>query len=253
MIAAASRFPTAPRILVADDDEGVRAGLAANLEVEGYQVTEAADGGEALSLIQQQRFDLVISDVVMPVANGVDVLKGLKHTSPETPLVLISAFVSESMVTTAVNEGLYTMLYKPVGVSEVLRIVARALARRALLVVDDAEPYLASLAASLRSLGMIVEATTNGQSAVAFAENNAVDVCILDLVMSSPDGVETCHELKRIDRDMDIIAITGSSDPEIVRRITRQGVAVCLRKPFEIKDLLTAIVKTRSASIARKT
>ncbi|HEV8245492.1 MAG TPA: response regulator, partial [Polyangiaceae bacterium] len=241
------------KILVADDDDGVRAGLAANLEVEGYQVVEAVDGGQALALIREQRFDLVISDVVMPVANGVEVLEYLKLESPETPLVLISAFVSETMVSRAVSRGLYTMLYKPVGMGDVLRIVDRALARRALLIVDDAEPYLASLSAALRSVGMLVEAAADGPSALAYAGQNRVDVCILDLVMSAPDGVETCQALRSIDRDMDIIAITGSSDPELVRRITRHGVAACLRKPFEINDLLSAIVKARGASSGRTT
>jgi two-component system response regulator HydG len=66
----------------------VRISLAANLELEGYQVTEAADGGEALKLIEETEFDLVISDVVMPVATGVEVLRGLKRLRPDIPFDL---------------------------------------------------------------------------------------------------------------------------------------------------------------------
>ncbi|MEP7052572.1 MAG: response regulator, partial [Pseudomonadota bacterium] len=70
---SSSTVPTAarylrPKILVADDDDGVRAGLVANLELEGYSVSEARDGAEAMWLLGGQTFDLVVSDVVMPVA-----------------------------------------------------------------------------------------------------------------------------------------------------------------------------------------
>jgi two-component system, NtrC family, response regulator HydG len=243
---------TGRRILVADDDESVRMGLVANLELEGYSVTEACDGAQALQLLDAQNFDLVISDVVMPQANGVDVLRGLKMKNPATPLVLISAFVSETMVSEAIDEGLYTMLYKPVAMNEVLRVVGRALSRRTMLLVDDAQPYLSGLAASLTAAGHEVQAFSDGASAVNFVRHNAVDVCVLDLMMTPSDGVEICQQLRAIDRDVDIIAITGSSDPELVRRISRQGVATCLRKPFEIRDLLGALVKTRSSSLRKR-
>ncbi|HEY3494104.1 MAG TPA: response regulator [Polyangiaceae bacterium] len=236
----------APRILVADDDGGVRTSLAANLQLEGYDVVEASDGKHALALLREQTFDLVLSDVVMPEVNGVEVLKGAKALSPQTPVVLISAFVSESLVNTAVAEGLYAMLYKPVGIPQVLRIVVRALTRRALLVVDDAAPYLESLAASLRSLGIVVETALDGQQALEYARQNGVDACVLDLMLPAPGGIEICRDLRKLDREMDIIGITGSSDPALLRSITREGVPVCLRKPFEVRDLLFALVKARS-------
>lgn len=236
----------APRILVADDDGGVRTSLAANLQVEGYDVVEASDGRHALELIREQAFDLVLSDVVMPDVNGVEVLKGVKALSPRTPVVLISAFVSESLVTTAVGEGLYAMLYKPVGIPQVLRIVVRALTRRALLVVDDAEPYLQSLAASLRALGLVVETALDGDQALEYARQNGVDACVLDLMLPPPGGIEVCRGLRQLDREMDIIGITGSSDPALLRGITREGVPICLRKPFDVRDLLFALVKARS-------
>jgi two-component system response regulator HydG len=237
-----------PRILVADDDESVRIGLAANLELEGYQVTEAADGGEALELIERTEFDLVISDVVMPVANGVEVLRGLKQLRPEVPMILISAFVSEALVSSAVNEGLYTMLYKPVGMSDVLRVVERALARKWLLVIDDARSFAQGLSDSLRSVGMLVETVFEPESAIAFAKTNAVDVCVLDLLSEPEDGFALLEALRAVDRNLDVVAITGSSDPEIMRRIFALGVSACLRKPFHVKDLLGSIVKVRGAA-----
>ncbi len=194
----------------------------------------------------------MISDVVMPVANGIEVLRGLKRLRPDIPMILISAFVSESLVSTAVNEGLYTMLYKPVGMDDVLHVVERALARKWLLLVDDARPYASALAESLKSVGMHVETVFDAEAAIAFAKENAVDVCVLDLLMTPTDGFAALEGLRAIDRDLDVVAITGSSDPEVLRRITRLGVSTCLRKPFKIEDLLGSIVKMRGAAKDRR-
>jgi two-component system response regulator HydG len=253
MSSKTSAIPATPgKILVADDDDGVRAGLVANLELEGYQIVEARDGAEAIVLIDQQAFDLIISDVVMPLATGVDVLAAVRQRQLDTPFILISAFVSEELVARALSDGLFAMLYKPFAMDRILEVVARALKRNAVLLVDDTHSYVSSLAAALRSVGMRVEACEDGKSAVDFASQNGVDVCILDLVMQPIDGLETCDALQRLDAHMDIIAITGLATNEQVRSITRRGVATCLRKPFEVRDLLTAIARVRAAVPVKK-
>jgi two-component system response regulator HydG len=248
--ALAERTPR--KILVADDDDGVRAGLVANLELEGYEVVEARDGVEAMLLLEQQPFDLVVSDVVMPLATGVDVLAAVRQRRLDTPFILISAFVSEDLVLRALNDGLFAMLYKPFAVDRILDVVARALKRNAVLLVDDTSSYVASLAAALRAVGMQVEACQDGPSALEFASQNGVDVCVLDLVMEPLDGLQTCEALQGLDAQMDIIAITGLASNEQVRGIARRGVATCLRKPFEVRELLTAIARVRGATAAKR-
>src|SRR5262249_41504342 len=152
--------------------------------------------------------------------------------------IMISGFAGDDMMRRAADHGLYTLLYKPFAMDRIFRVVDRALKRRTLLIVDDAAPYLASLSASLTALRETVHAVADRDAAVAFAQQHPVDVCVLDLVMSPADGVETCMALRSVDPEMDIVAITGSADPELVRRITKQGIAACLRKPFQVKDLL---------------
>ncbi len=240
------------KILVADDDEGVRAGLVANLELEGYTVVEARDGGEAIELIGTQAFDLIVSDVVMPIATGVEVLTAVRKQNLDTPFILISAFVSEELVARALAEGLFAILYKPFAMERILEVVARALRRNVVLLVDDTRSYIASLASALRSVGMRVEACEDGPSAVEFAQTNTVDVCVLDLVMQPLDGLQTCEALQQINDRMDIIAITGLASNEQVRGIARRGVSSCLRKPFDVRELLTAIARVRAATPVKK-
>jgi len=239
------------KILVADDDDGVRIGLVANLELEGYEVAEARDGAEALEMIAAHSYDLIVSDVVMPSATGVEVLSVVRERRLATPFILVSAFVSEDLVTRALGDGLFAMLYKPFAIDRILEVVARALKRNVVLIVDDTPTYVASLAAALRSVGMLVETREDGPSAVEYARNHAIDVCVLDLVMQPWDGIETCEQLQRVDERMDIIAITGVASSDQVRGIARRGVPTCLRKPFDVRELLNAIARVRGAPVKR--
>jgi DNA-binding NtrC family response regulator len=216
--------------------------------LEGYQVTEAEDGAQAIAMLERQAFDLIISDVVMPNATGVDVLSALRRCGLDTPLILISAFVPEELVAQALSEGLFAMLYKPFAMERILEVVARAVKRNVVLLVDGTQSYVLSLASALRAVGMRVETCSDGNSAVAFARDHQVDVCVLDLVMQPLDGIDTCEALRNLDTRMDIIAITGSATSGQVRSITRRGAATCLRKPFELRELLTAIARVRAAA-----
>jgi two-component system, NtrC family, response regulator HydG len=240
------------KILVADDDEGVRVGLVANLELEGYEVAEARDGAEAIRLIGADKYDLIVSDVVMPSATGVEVLSAARQRGLDTPFILISAFVSEELVSRALSDGLFAMLYKPFAMDRILEVVARALRRNVVLIVDDTSAYVSSLAEALRTVGMRVETREDGASAVEFARSNLVDVCVLDLVMQPLSGLETCELLQAVNDRMDIIAITGLATNEQVRGIARRGVATCLRKPFDLRELLTAIARVRAATPVKK-
>ena len=84
MVEAAAAQET-KRVLVVDDEEGMRLTLAANLELEGYEVVEARDGAHALELAAQQRFTVVVSDVRMSGIDGVELVRRLTAAKPATP------------------------------------------------------------------------------------------------------------------------------------------------------------------------
>ena len=236
------------KILVADDEEGVRVGLVASLELAGYDVAEARHGREAIELIGVNRYDLIVSDVVMPGATGVELLSAVRQQGLDTPFILISAFVSDDLVSRALRDGLFAVLYKPFTIDRILGVVARALRHNVVLIVDDTDDDWSSLADELRSVGIRVETRRDGPSAVEFARRNVVDVCVLDLVKQPLSGLEACEQLQNVNDRMDIIAVTGLAINERVRGIARRGVATCLRKPFDVRDLLTAIARVRAAT-----
>ncbi len=115
------------RVLVVDDEPLIRALLTDLLVEEGYQVTEAKDGEHALKEMDKRQFDLVISDMVMPGINGIEVLLATKKTSPDTPVVMITGYPSVETVIRLVNLGAADYLTKPFNVDVVRITVAKVM------------------------------------------------------------------------------------------------------------------------------
>ncbi|MBH0187375.1 MAG: sigma-54-dependent Fis family transcriptional regulator [Nitrospira sp.] len=119
-------------ILVVDDEQSLREVLSIMLKRTGYAVTSAADGEEAIELLNKDIFDLVITDLRMPKIDGMEVLKAAKSASPETVVLLITAFASADSAVEAMKQGAYDYLTKPFQVDEVQLIIRNALEKRRL-------------------------------------------------------------------------------------------------------------------------
>ena len=120
------------RVLVAEDDADMRSLVAATLRADGYDVDEAIDGSDALMSITASRipghedYDLVLSDVRMPVMTGVELATRLKRMGYATPLLLMSAFADATLHEQAGKLGL-GMLAKPFDLDDLRVAVTSAL------------------------------------------------------------------------------------------------------------------------------
>ncbi len=117
-------------ILVVDDDRGMREFLEIMLTQEGHGVKSASDGKKALELCNKHRFDLAITDLKMPKVDGIDFLKGVKEISPETMVILITAYASGGTAVTAMKEGAYDYLEKNFDIEDLKKIVRDALEKK---------------------------------------------------------------------------------------------------------------------------
>ena len=117
------------RILIAEDDSNIRLGLIATLESDGYAVTAASDGAQALQLFPQQKFDLVLLDVMMPKQSGYDVCKALRSGGSQVPILFLTAKGEEIDKVVGLKLGADDYVLKPFGVHELLARV-EALLRR---------------------------------------------------------------------------------------------------------------------------
>jgi DNA-binding NtrC family response regulator len=233
------------RVLVVDDEEGMRMTLAANLELEGYEVIEAKDGYEAIGLIEREPFSVVVTDIRMPGINGLDTYRAIKKIRPEVTVVMMTAFALERLVDEGIQEGVFTVLSKPFSVDHLLDVVERAARKRVVLVVDDMPEMAETLVASLEVSGLRVSAVTDGASAVRLVREGSVDVCVLDIVMPKQNGVDTLRELRGLDPSVRVIAMTGYSVPDLVHLMMSLGAESCLQKPFAVDELLRTIARVR--------
>ncbi len=116
-------------ILVVDDEAAERITLGEVLRLEGYQVTLAASGEEALTLVRQQEspFDLAILDLRLPGVDGLQVLEGIRRISADTIVILITGYGSLETAVQALRKGAFDFLLKPSPVDEVLTAVRKGL------------------------------------------------------------------------------------------------------------------------------
>ena len=119
------------RILVVDDKENILK-LFARILGDGYELTTAADGGRAISLVAAQPFDVVVTDLRMPGADGFEVLRAVKARAPETEVIMMTAYATVGDAVEAMKQGAYDYLQKPFDPDDASLVVARALERKRL-------------------------------------------------------------------------------------------------------------------------
>jgi two-component system response regulator PilR (NtrC family) len=122
-----SEHEPAPRILVVEDDLGMREILELMLQRMGYRVELAANGRQALAILTSQRFDLVLSDIRLGDLTGLEVLKFAKEKAPETVVIMISAYATTETAVEAMNLGAYDYVPKPFDIEELQDTIQRAL------------------------------------------------------------------------------------------------------------------------------
>jgi DNA-binding response OmpR family regulator len=120
----------AGHILIVDDENTLRYFLKRTLEDEGYQVSEAADGQMALDLLEREAFDLALLDLRMAGIDGLEVMRQLAQKSPDTQIIIVTAYASVPSAVEALRHGAHDYLTKPVNTEELLASVADGLARR---------------------------------------------------------------------------------------------------------------------------
>lgn len=131
------------KVLIADDDFGLRESLAEHLRAQGYDVAEASDGEEALKLHSLKTYDLYLLDVDMPNVDGLRVLKEVKQSCPSAIVIMLTAFSSVPDAVQAMQDGAYNYLSKPVGFDRLSDMLRKAMSAKAMIqTIAFSAPYL---------------------------------------------------------------------------------------------------------------
>jgi DNA-binding NtrC family response regulator len=244
-----SRIAT-QRILVVDDEASLLMTLVANLELEGFEVSEAKNAEQALSEVRARDFDLVLSDIRMPGMSGVDLCRAIHKLRPDLPVVLMTAFSVESVMREAVNEGAMLVIPKPFAIEHLVRILISAMRRPVVLVIDDTPEVAETITAALHAVGLPARAVYDGEAALDAFRAGDISVCIVDMVMPGLSGADVIERLRGIDARVVVIAVSGHDVDELFRRVSSLT-DTFLRKPIDPAELLQAIASARLRSTAK--
>src|SRR5437867_4238963 len=116
----------ADRVLVVDDEQSLRKVLAATLQREGYEVTVCGDGEEAISALERDGADVVVTDLVMPRMDGLTLLRKVVARHPDVPVIVVTAHGRIDSAVEAMKAGAFEFLAKPFDHGELKSIIAKA-------------------------------------------------------------------------------------------------------------------------------
>ncbi len=143
-MSAPERAPELPgdllerRILMVDDEEPIRRGLAANLRLRGFHCRTAADAKTALSLLAEETAAIVVTDIRMPGHDGMWLLEQIRVAHPETAVILLTGFAEVELAARALRAGASDFLVKPVAMVDLLTAIGRATEKRRLVLANRA-------------------------------------------------------------------------------------------------------------------
>lgn len=154
-------MPQKSRVLIVDDDDSIRLILAEALSLDGHEVAQAETGEQALEMINNRSYDVVLTDLMMPATDGMELLTIIKKLRPETRVIMITAFATIEGAVEAMRKGASDYIAKPFDSDQVRKVVKRTLdevrfSRRLVMPVDrrkkevKLQPLIKSLSSPIR-------------------------------------------------------------------------------------------------------
>lgn len=200
-----------PRVLVTDDNQAFADNLAEILGDAGHDVYVASSGEQALQAVRQERFDVMISDMRMPDIGGAELVHRARRIDPGLPAIVITAYTHDNELALARQEGLLSILPKPVPVPTLLQLLARARRNGLVALVEDDSKLCDNLTEILRERGFAA-VTANTVLAASRLGSVMPFVALVDLrVPGGPDG-EALRTLEARFPGIQILVMTAYHD-----------------------------------------
>ncbi|HWN71910.1 MAG TPA: response regulator [Haliangium sp.] len=237
-------MPTEPTVLIIDDNMEMAANLQEILEDEGVRVDVAQDGYQALTKLDENGFDLVITDIRMPGMSGIDVLKTVHERWPTLPVIVMTAYSADATLEEAHTAGALDVLAKPVDIDHVIDLVERITEPHArVLLVEDDRNLRVGLAEALLDIAKVVPyAAATVSDARRLAAEIQFRVAIVDVHLPDGDGVTLAAALKERQPGLAIVYITGyGGQHDALAEVLKSPQMHLLEKPFQPERLLDLV------------
>jgi len=185
-----------PTVLVVDDDRNTRESLKRGLSRAGYEVLTAEDGSRAVPVLQDREVDLIITDYKMPGIDGLRLASTAQVVRPHVAVIMISAFANVDTAVSAIKQGIFDVIEKPVKMRDVKKAAARALETRRLVIENR---RLRGELQGREELGRIIGRATPFREALSMVEQVAPVKSTVLLTGESGTGKEVfAHAIHRL-------------------------------------------------------
>ena len=242
------------QILIIDDDVLFAEGLSDVLIEKGYKTAVTYSGNGAFEAIKETDFEVILLDIKMPIMNGVQVYKRIKEMSPQTPVIMMTAFSMEDLVKDALKEGVYGVLYKPLDIDRIVKVIEKSKLKslkiegKMVLVVDDDPGARQTLQDILKDKGYVVTLAKDGEEAINIVKQKPQDIMFIDMKLPVLNGFEIYSAIREINPEIVAVMMTAYRDEakELIEQALEKGAYNCLYKPFDPKeavDIIEEIVK----------
>jgi two-component system response regulator HydG len=230
-------------ILIVDDNISQCKTMSFILKRKGYNVATADNGLEAIAIVKKSPFNIIFMDIKMPLMNGVETYKKIKRIRPEARVIMMTAYAVEDLIQEALKEGAYGIIYKPLDIHKVLRIVEKATKNKQgalILVVDDEPITCTTLKNMLIEKDYKVAIAYTGEEAITTAQKKAFDIIFIDMKLPTLNGLETYLAIKKVNPGAVAVLMTGFRQEmaELVDEALNSNAYTCLYKPLNMSDLL---------------
>ena len=244
------------RVLIVDDEKNMRHTLANILRREGYPVTAAATGEEAVALCDQFTYDVILLDVRMPGIDGVETFRRIRRHQEGVRVIMMSAYTVDELKDIALDEGAVAFLSKPLDIDQLIKLVSEV-RDTAILVVEDEDETIALLDRTLSDQGYKVTVSRSPHDALELVEQIRFDLIFIDASLPAMSGLDLYVAIRRINPTAVAIMMTGSEEEflAIAKEAVRRTAYTFLRKPLDIDhtlDLLNRITSQRVSDALKK-
>lgn len=233
-------------VLLVDDNVSLCRSMAFILRRKGYEVALAMDGQEAIAMVSDKAFDMIFMDIKMPLMDGAEAHRRIREISPETVVMMMTAYADEHLIQQALVDGAYGIIHKPLDIEKILGVLQVAKDPRKgmlVLVVEDNPGEGETLKKILTRKSNQVAVAGTGEEAIAMARKKRWDVVLVDLKLPTISGFDTYEAIRRINPDA--VAVMMTAHRQEMKGPVEQGLAgkvyTCLYKPLDMEKLLSLI------------
>jgi len=243
-------------VLIVDDERLMRESLGDILREEGYVVSMASTGEEAVAMCAERDFEAILMDVRMPGIDGVEAFSRIRQQGGRGGVILMSGIGEDQLRRRALEEGAVAFLAKPLDIDRTIKLI-RSVKDTAILVVEDEAKVARHLAEELKKQGYRVISTPSPHKALDLVGQIRFDVIFIDAKLPVMNGLDLYLMIKKIVPSSVAIMIWGMEQEfeSIAREAVRRTAYTIVHKPLDIEyilELLQTLTGQKASGVLQK-